>query len=92
VSTAPRFELFDHARGVNSSSRSRSWPASLVHDHKDVLAVDDVPIAALPVPVSVFVRVPIGIVPIVIGMHRGPVCSLHRSPTATVHYGLSVRV
>jgi hypothetical protein len=63
----------------------------LIDHDKDVLAVHDVPIAALPVPISVFVGVPIGIAPIVIGVHRGPVCSLHRSPAATMHYSLGVR-
>ena len=66
--------------------------ASLVHDHKDVLAVDNMPIASLALPVAIFVGVPIAIAPIVIGMHCGAICGAYRGPIAPVHDGLSVRV
>ena len=66
-------------------------PRLLLHDDKDVLAVDHVPVAALAVPVAVFVGVPVGVVPVVTGVHRSAVRSAHRCATRTVHYfvGLS---
>ena len=36
-----------------------------------MLAANHMPIAALPVPVAVFVRVPVGVIPIGIGMYSG---------------------
>jgi hypothetical protein len=75
-----------------SPQESFSSHLSLRHNNEHMLTADDVPVAALPVPISVLVRAPIGIAPIVISIHRSPVCSLHRSPAATVHYGLGVRV
>jgi len=46
-----------------------SRPFDLIDDDKDVPAVDHIPIAALPVPVTVPVRVPVGAVPIAISVH-----------------------
>lgn len=45
----------------------------LVDDHKNVLTADHMPIAALTVPVAVSVRVPIGVIPIGIGVNNGAI-------------------
>jgi hypothetical protein len=42
-----------------------------------VPAVGQAPIAALPVPVTVLVRVPVGVVPIGIGADRGTISGVH---------------
>ena len=52
-------------------------PPTLIHHDKDVLTVDHVPIASLPVPISVLVRVPVRIVPIVISVHCRSACTMH---------------
>ena len=49
----------------------------LVHDDKDVIAVDHVPIATLAVPVPVFVRMPVRIVPVVVRVHHGAARTVH---------------
>jgi hypothetical protein len=41
----------------------------LVYNNKDVLAADHVPIAPLPIPVAVLVRVPVGAIPVSVGVH-----------------------
>jgi len=47
-----------------------------IYNDKDMLAANQMPIAALPVPVAVLVRMPVGVIPIGIGMYSGPtVCS-----------------
>jgi hypothetical protein len=49
----------------------------LLHNHKDVLAVDHVPIAPLTVPVPVLVRMPIRIVPVIVRVHRSAAHPVH---------------
>ena len=43
----------------------------LIYDDKDVPTADYLPIAALPVPVTVPVRVPVGAIPVAISVHGG---------------------
>jgi hypothetical protein len=43
----------------------------LIDDDKHVPTADHIPIAALPVPVAVLVRVPVGAVPVATGVHGG---------------------
>ena len=43
--------------------------SSLIDDDKDVPTADEIPIAALPVPVTVPVRVPVGAIPVGIGVN-----------------------
>jgi hypothetical protein len=42
-----------------------------IYNDKNMLAANHMPIAALPVPVAVLVRMPVGVIPIGIGMYSG---------------------
>jgi hypothetical protein len=42
-----------------------------IYNDKDMLAANHMPIAALPVPVAVLVRMPVSVIPIGIGMYSG---------------------
>ena len=43
----------------------------LIYDNKDVPSADHLPIASLPIPVAVLVRVPVGAIPVSVSMHSG---------------------
>ena len=43
---------------------------SLNYDNKDVLAANHMPIAPLPIPVTVFIGMPVGVIPIGIGVDK----------------------
>ena len=45
-----------------------------------MLAADDMPIAALPVPVAVLVRVPVGVIPIGIGVYCRTIVRMDSGP------------
>jgi len=65
----------------------RSPPTSFVrrfvsiHHDKNVPSACHAPVASLAVPVAVFVRVPVGVIPVVVRMHR---CAAVAVPVATV--------
>jgi hypothetical protein len=42
-----------------------------IYNDKNMLAANHMPIAALPVPIAVLVRMPVGVIPIGIGMYSG---------------------
>jgi hypothetical protein len=51
-----------------------------IYNDKDVLAANHMPIAALPVPVAVLVRMPVGVIPIGIGMYSGRTVRMNNGP------------
>jgi hypothetical protein len=59
---------------TSSSHMSLRIDISIYND-KDMLAANHMPIAALPVPVAELVRMPVGVIPIGIGMYSGPIGS-----------------
>ena len=55
----------------NSSERSiRANVSFLIYDNKDVPPADYLPITPLPIPVAVLVRMPVGAIPVSVGVHR----------------------
>lgn len=66
------------SRGVYG--RLETATRKLIDDNKDVPAVDHIPIAALPVPVTVPVRVPVGAVPVATSVHGGGTRSPNSGP------------
>jgi hypothetical protein len=51
-----------------------------IYNDKDMLAANQMPIAALPVPVAVLVRMPVGVIPIGIGMYSGRTVRMDSGP------------
>jgi hypothetical protein len=60
-----------------------SW---LLHDHKDVLAASHGPIPSLAMPIAVAVRVPVNVIPVMVGMHCRSSSGMHRRPARPVHH------
>ena len=48
-----------------------------VHDDKDMPTSDETPIATLPVPIAVSVRVPVGVIPIRISVNCGAIAGVN---------------
>ena len=80
-----------HARVSRHCATSVTSYHMLRNHHEYVLAARHAPIAALAVPVSVFVRMPVGMIPVVIRVHRRPISSTHRRAPSPVHDFSSVR-
>jgi hypothetical protein len=61
---------------------SHLWPkiSPLIDDDKDVPTAHQLPIAVLPVPVTVPVRVPVSVIPIGIGVDRRAIVRMDGSP------------
>jgi hypothetical protein len=55
----------------------------LIDDDKDVPTAHQPPIAVLPVPVTISVRVPVGVIPIGIGVDRRAIVRMDDSPVGT---------
>jgi hypothetical protein len=51
-----------------------------IHDDKDVPTADDTPIATLPVPIAVPVRVPVGVIPIRVGVNCRAIIRMDSGP------------
>jgi hypothetical protein len=61
-------------------------PMLLRHHDKDMSAVYDVPVAPLVIPISVLMSVPIRVVVVVVGMHRGTSSRVDSSAARTVYH------
>jgi hypothetical protein len=72
---------------IKQNQSERPNLSSLIDNHKNVPAADHIPIAALPIPVAVPVRVPVGVIPVGIGvnsraivrMDNGAIVGVNRS-------------
>ena len=51
---------------IKQNQSERPNLSSLIDNHKNVPAADHIPIAALPIPVAVPVRVPVGVIPMLL--------------------------
>jgi len=62
------------------SSKGNRGSICSIDDHKDVRAADHMPVAALPVPVAILVRMPVGVIPIGIGVDNGRTVPIDSAP------------
>jgi hypothetical protein len=51
-----------------------------------MFAMNNVPIATLAIPISVLVGMPVGVIPIVVGVHCSPSMGVHNRSTMIVNY------
>jgi hypothetical protein len=58
-----------------------------IYNDKDMLASNHMPIAALPVPVAVLVRMPVGVIPIGIGMYSACTVCMYSGRTIRMDSG-----
>jgi hypothetical protein len=58
-----------------------------IYNDKDMLAANHMPIAALPVPVAVLVRMPVGVIPIGIGMYSACTVCMYSGRTVRMDSG-----